>query len=182
MKWLLAALLVLPIAGSAGSLPDVFVPLRVGQSVPAYEVRTLTGKTLRVGAPEAVTLLNIWATWCGPCRKEFPALQSLHEGYASRGLRLLAVSIDHGGEETVRSVVGRSGVTFEIGHDPAGRLSSLYKSVGVPESFLIDTDGRLLWHKVGVIGRSEGDLRAMIEAALRTKPPATPPGKRKMQE
>src|SRR5918993_1023545 len=61
-----------------------------------------------------VVLLNVWATWCGPCEAEMPSMQRLHESYADSGLRIVAVSIDDpGSEETIRAFVQRYGLTFD---------------------------------------------------------------------
>ena len=145
---------------------DAFRPLKVGQPAPRYAVRIIGADSGRVGPGEPVTLVNIWATWCIPCRKEFPELQALHEQYGGRGLRVLAVSIDRGRDGPVRDFVERVGATFAIGHDEAGEIQQVFQTVGVPETFLIGSNGKLLWRLIGALAPEGRDVRAAIEAAL----------------
>jgi thiol-disulfide isomerase/thioredoxin len=121
---------------------------------------------MRIQPGEPLTLLNIWATWCIPCRQEFPALEALQRRYAPRGLRVLAVSVDGGGDAAVRSFVAEEGATFTIGRDESGEIQRLFQTVGVPETFLIGTDGRLVWRKIGALDSTSQDVIAQIEKAL----------------
>ena len=167
-------------AGSSAGAADRFQPLATGQPAPAYAVRTLSGDTVHVGAgrggsgtaPAAAAeggpvLLNVWATWCIPCQREFPELQRLHEQYGGRGLRVLAVSVDRGGDDKVATFARDHGATFAIGHDPDGTVQDRYQTMGVPESFLIAADGTLLWRRVGELPASDSGLAAAVEQALR---------------
>ncbi|HEY0969782.1 MAG TPA: TlpA disulfide reductase family protein, partial [Gemmatimonadales bacterium] len=145
-----------------------FRPLAVGDTVPAYAARTLAGDTARVGAgAEApVTLVNVWATWCIPCQREFPELERLHRAHSGRGLRVLAVSVDRGGDEDVRRFVGEQGATFTIARDPDGRVQERFQAIGIPESYLVGADGRLLWRRVGELPAHDPALAAAIDGAL----------------
>ena len=155
---------------SAVGEPERFQPLATGQPAPAYAVRTLSGDTVHVGAAAlgaaGPTLLNVWATWCIPCQREFPELQRLHERYGARGLRVLAVSVDRGGDDKVAAFVRDHGATFTIGHDPDAQVQERYQTMGVPESFLIAADGTLLWRRVGELPASDPTLAAAVEQAL----------------
>ena len=89
-----------------------------------------------------VVLLNVWATWCGPCEAEMPSMERLHRSFADSGLRIVAVSIDNPGRENaVREFVARHKLTFEILHDPTKRIIDDYRTSGVPETFVIGRDG-----------------------------------------
>ena len=79
-----------------GEKEEAFRPIAVGQEVPQLTVRTLEGDTARVAPGEPVTLLHVWATWCGPCEKEFPEIEALQKEFGPRGLRILAISVDEG--------------------------------------------------------------------------------------
>ena len=83
-------------------------------------MRTLAGDSARIAPGEPVTLLHVWATWCGPCEKEFPEIEALQKEFGPRGLRIVAVSVDEGDDGPVVNFVKRKGATFEIGRDPAG--------------------------------------------------------------
>ncbi|HEU4699303.1 MAG TPA: TlpA disulfide reductase family protein [Gemmatimonadales bacterium] len=148
---------LLALAGLAAALTacpgddDRFRPLAVGEPVPALAVATLAGDSARVGPGEPVTLLNIWATWCGPCREEFPDLERLQREFGPKGLRVLAVSVDASDVAPVRRFAEEHGATFTIGHDPSGAVKTTYQAIGVPASYLIDRDGRLLMRQLGTL-------------------------------
>ncbi|HUR92768.1 MAG TPA: TlpA disulfide reductase family protein [Gemmatimonadaceae bacterium] len=114
-----------------------------------------------------VILLNIWATWCGPCRVEMPSIQSLHEEYAPRGLKVVAVSVDAGGKERqIREFTDSLGLTFEILHDSAGAIEQSYRSTGVPETIVIGRDGVIRKRVVGAVRWDSPANRALVEQLL----------------
>lgn len=113
-----------------------------------------------------MTLVNVWATWCGPCKAEFPELQSLHTTYAPRGLRVLAISIDTDDDAAVAASAKQMGATFMIGRDPADQVRGQISAVGIPESWLVSADGRLLWRHSGAIPAGDVTVRVAIDAAL----------------
>lgn len=96
-----------------------------------------------------VTLVNVWATWCVPCRAEMPAMQQLYEAYKDRGFRIAAVSIDEGAVDDVRAFVRDLNLSFDILHDKSGEIERIYRTTGVPESFLIDQDGTIIRKQIG---------------------------------
>lgn len=145
---------------------EPFRPIAVGEPVPEFAVRTLAGDTARIAPGEPVTLLNVWATWCGPCEKEFPEIEALQKEFGPRGLRIVAVSVDEGEDAPVAEFVKAKGATFEIGRDPEGVVRRLYQGIGVPESYLISADGKLLLRQFGAIPDGASSLRAAIEQAL----------------
>jgi thiol-disulfide isomerase/thioredoxin len=146
---------------------EKFRPIAVGEPVPELAVRTLQGDTARIEAGQPVTLLHVWATWCGPCEKEFPEIEALQKEFGPRGLRIVAVSVDEGDDDDpVRTFVREKGATFEIGRDPAGSVRRLYQGIGVPESYLIGSDGKLIVRQFGAIPEGAEAMRAAIEQAL----------------
>jgi cytochrome c biogenesis protein CcmG, thiol:disulfide interchange protein DsbE len=145
---------------------EAFRPIAVGAPVPAYAARTLAGDTLRVGGAEPVTLLHVWATWCLPCQEEFPDIEQLEKDYGPRGLRIVAVSIDNGGDAAVQAFVRDHGSTFTIARDPEGSITRDFQIVGPPASYLIARDGTLLWRQLGAIPKGAAAARAAIEKAL----------------
>ena len=166
-----SAAIVCVAVGAVGCKPnagreEAFRPIAVGQPVPELTVRTLQGDSVRVAAGEGVTLLHVWATWCGPCQKEFPEIETLQREFGPRGLRIVAVSVDEGEDDPVRAFVQQKGATFEIGRDPDGSVRQLYQSMGVPESYLISADGHLLARQFGAIPEGAAAMRAAIESAL----------------
>ena len=156
-----------------GSSEEKFRPIAVGEPVPEFTVRTLQGDSARIASGEPVTLLHVWATWCGPCEKEFPEIEALQKEFGPRGLRIIAVSVDEGDDDPVRNFVNEKGATFEIGRDPAGAVRRLYQGIGVPESYLISSDGLLLVRQFGAIPEGAEAMRAAIEKALTDASPVT---------
>ena len=159
-------------AAAATADPDAFRPLGVGDTVPAYAARTLAGAEARVGAPgpgargDSLTLLNVWATWCTSCREEMGDLAALHREFAPHGLRVLAVSVDQGAEAKVRRFAEHERLPFTVAHDPDNRVQPLYGVVGVPETYLVGADGRVLWKRAGNVHGVLGEARTAIAAAL----------------
>jgi cytochrome c-type biogenesis protein len=104
----------------------------------ARQVRTLADYR---GSP---FILNVWATWCDPCREEMPSLQRLYDTYRERGLRVVAVSVDDRGTEgLIREFVADHGLTFDVVHDPQSAIMTAYQVRGVPQTFLVSADGRI---------------------------------------
>jgi len=133
--------------------------VEVGGTAPAFH-----GTDLRSGRPAAladyrgkVVLLNVWATWCPPCRVEMPSMQRLHEKLAGTDFRIVAVSVDGDafysaekeGPREIMAFANGMGLTFDILHDPSGAIRDSYQTTGVPESFLIDRDGVIVKKVIG---------------------------------
>jgi len=96
-----------------------------------------------------VTLINIWATWCIPCKIEMPAMQRVYDSLAPLGFRIAAVSIDQDGPGVVREFTQSLGLTFDVLHDQSGAIQEAYQTTGVPESFLLDTTGIIMKRVIG---------------------------------
>ena len=171
MRQCLALLLLYSVSACSTSEPpkdEVYTAPAVGDAAPAFAVATIGGDSARIGGAgrQPVTLVNVWATWCGPCKAEFPELQALHTTYASRGLRVLAISIDTDGDADVAASASSMGATFPIGRDPADQVRGQFAAVGIPESWLVSADGTLLWRHSGAIPAGDQAVRAAIDGAL----------------
>jgi peroxiredoxin len=143
-------------------------PVMTGSVAPQFSATTMEGETVTLADyGEKVVLLNIWATWCGPCRTEMPSMQRLYDGVqgATNGedFEILAVSIDVplgqrdaignlGGD--LRAFAEELDLTFPILHDPSGDIRRTYQATAVPESFLIGKDGTIYKQ---VAGQTEWD-------------------------
>lgn len=140
----------------------------IGQPAPDYRAVTLDGDSVSLGQSRGrVVLLNVWATWCHPCREEIPVLQALHERHASRGLELIGVSVDaRGEEETIREFARDFRMTYPLWLDPDERVQSTFLAIGVPATFLIDRQGVLRWRHVGPVRANDSTLARELELAL----------------
>ena len=142
--------------------------VEVGAPAPAYSAVSLSGDPVSLaGVRGTVVLLNVWATWCHPCRTEIPALRALHSQFAARGLHLIGVSVDaDGSDDAIQEFMREFNMNYEIWRDPGEQVMTTFLTVGVPATFLIDKDGVLRWRKVGPIERSDTTLTAAIAQAL----------------
>ena len=114
-----------------------------------------------------VVLLNIWATWCGPCEAEMPSMQRLHAKLGHQGLRILAVSVDVlGSREDVMAWVRERDLTFAILHDKSGKIQQTYQTTGVPESFVIDRHGVIVKKVIGSMEWDEPAQEALFRRLL----------------
>lgn len=140
----------------------------IGVPVPEYTARSLAGDTVSLAAQRGkVVLLNVWATWCHPCRDEIPELQAIHEKYAARGLELVGVSVDtESADAAIEAFMRDFRMTYPVWRDPGERVSAQFHIVGVPATFLIDREGVLRWRKTGPIQPGDATLEAAIEQAL----------------
>ena len=140
----------------------------VGTSAPAYVATTLAGDTTSLAAQKGrVVLLNIWATWCHPCRAEIPELRAIHDRYRARGLQLVGVSVDaDGADDDIRQFMRDFQMTYPIWRDPAERISAQFLVIGVPATFLIDKQGIVRWRRTGPIAPGDTSLTRAIDRAI----------------
>lgn len=142
----------------------------VGSMVPPYTTKLLDGGPFDLAAERGkVVFLNLWATWCGPCRYEIPELEAMHVKYASRGFTVVGVSLDEGAPGDVKAFVTEHKMTYPIALDPEGHLADLFKTSVIPTSILIDRTGKIVWKKFGIVSASDDDLTKALETALAGK-------------
>lgn len=151
--------------------------VELGTQAPEFKAYALdqakTPKTL-ASYKGQVVLLNVWATWCEPCKVEMPSMEKLHQLYGGKGLHIVAVSIDGPGKERdVAGYVRKNGYTFEVLHDPDGEIQRTYQTTGVPESFVIDKDGKILRKVIGAEDWVSGGNRALFAKMLGVPLPDT---------
>ena len=138
---------VLPACGGgAATRPDSPPATGAASEIPAYRLRLTDGSRLALGdhIGKDVILLSFWATWCKPCRAEFPFLQKMHEEYADKGLLVLAVSVDSPETQAgVRPFLNRERYTMPAVVDEDGRIGAqLNPRATVPLGMLFDRTGR----------------------------------------
>ena len=150
-----ATLVLVAWLGRAG-----YRPVITGEPAPEFTVTALDGDTVSLSDYAGkVVLVNIWATWCEPCKDEMPSMQRLYEALradeAGQEFEILAVSVDAAlGQRDVAGRLGgdlrafaqQFGLTFPILHDPSGMIQRTYQTTGVPESFVVGRDG-IIWKK-----------------------------------
>ena len=156
------------------AVPD-FRPLEVGDEVPAFTASTLAGRSSTARTWGSPYMLNIWATWCAPCRHEMPELQQLHDAYSEQGFQVVGVSVDdRGSRETIREFLAEVGVTFPIYHDPSWEISDIYGLLGLPGSFLMDAEGRLVRKWMGAFQPMAEDVQEDVRKLVGSAAPEQP--------
>jgi cytochrome c biogenesis protein CcmG/thiol:disulfide interchange protein DsbE len=164
-----AVALLFAASGALGACgPSESNPIAIGKTAPQYATQLLNGDSVSLaGLKGKVVLLNVWATWCHPCRDEIPQLEALHQKHRSAGLEIVGVSIDAAGtEEGIRTFIRDFKMTYPVWFDPDERVTAQFLTVGVPETFLIDRAGVIRWRKIGPIAAGDSSLAAAIERAL----------------
>jgi cytochrome c biogenesis protein CcmG/thiol:disulfide interchange protein DsbE len=157
------------VAGCKGPQDDVatFRALDVGTSVPTYQARTLAGDSVRIGTNEPITVLNVWATWCVSCQEEMAALDSIKREFGARGVRVIAVSVDKADIEHVRRFAEANHLTMTVAHDSEAMINQAYQVVGVPSTFVIGADGKLIWRRTGNIIGVVPEVEGAVQKALK---------------
>ena len=117
----------------------------VGFKAPAFTVRNLKGHRVQlVDYRGKVVILNLWATWCGPCRVEMPGMENLYRRYRSEGLEILAVSLDKGSSDKVQAFADEYQLSFPVLLDKDGQVERRYNSITIPTTYVIDKKGMVV--------------------------------------
>jgi thiol-disulfide isomerase/thioredoxin len=171
-QWVLVAIIVCGLAAGAAALTrfghDV-ERVEVGARAPdfhAIDLATGDSVSLHQRYRGAVTLVNVWATWCVPCRVEMPAMEQLYQSLAPRGFKIAAVSIDEGSPEDVQAFGQGLGLSFDLLQDRSTKVKNIYQTTGVPESFLLNRDGIIVKRVIGAHDWASPVNRGLVERLL----------------
>lgn len=153
-------------------------PVMLSQDIRDTKVKTLDGGSLKLSDyNNKVLVVNIWATWCGPCRQEMPELVKINSEYKARGLVVLGIATEyneHQGQDFVKNFIRSNGINYKIIWDDGTLAQPLVQSVNarsvIPQSFVISRDGRIVKHFQGFNPMSTPTLmRQAVEEALADK-------------
>lgn len=139
-----------------------------GDVAPLFSLQNLAGETISLeqyrGRP---ILIHFWAKWCGVCRQELPFLERFARDAASEGFVVLSISEDgEENKEAVRTYLGETPLSMVVLFDRNGSVADTYQSFGVPESFLVDKSGMIVWRHDGPIDWNNSTVRAKIRALV----------------
>ncbi|HKF30655.1 MAG TPA: redoxin domain-containing protein [Candidatus Binataceae bacterium] len=147
-------------------------PVAAGGKAANFKLEALDGSTVTLEQLKGkVVFLNIWATWCGPCREEMPSMETLYDELrTNRDFVMLAVSQDTKGRLVVAPYVEKNGYHFKVLLDPENKVGEAYDVSGVPETFIIDREGRIVAHHMGAFDWSRPDVKDALTQLLESKP------------
>lgn len=139
----------------------------VGGDLPEWRGALLSGDSITIDDLGTPVVVNLWATWCPPCRDEMPFLQELHERYSGEGLRIVGISSDGPRDlDAVRRFVAETGLEFDIALDPGGATLDLFRVFGLPATYVADANGQIVLLRRGPVSASDAELLTTIEALL----------------
>lgn len=129
--------LIFPFTNASAALPAV------GKGAPDFTLPSASGRNIRLSEQRGkVVLVNFWASWCGPCRQELPALDKLQAQYGAAGFQLLAVNVDDN-RGNADAMLKKLGVKLSTLYDTEKRVAKLYDVDTMPATLVLDTDGRV---------------------------------------
>jgi len=141
---------------------DVKTGNKIGEMAPDFTLKTTDDHDIKLSDYRGKNIiLNFWASWCGPCRYEMPALQSTHENWSKADVIVLAINVQDG-FGNARDYAKANGLTFTIPVDIPGKVAELYGARGLPTSFFIDSDGVIKSIKVGPFINTEEIEQRMV--------------------
>ena len=143
----------------------------IGEPARDFTYPDLTGQNITLSDffGEKVVLVNIWATWCTECKRELPTVQSLYEKFGGKNFEVLAVSIDAAGAKAIKPFMQELGLKFPALQDTSGSIQLLYGTTGVPETFIIDKQGKVAFVEIGAGDWREPDKQALIQGLMEEK-------------
>jgi cytochrome c biogenesis protein CcmG, thiol:disulfide interchange protein DsbE len=145
-------------------------PLAAGKVAADFTLKDLDGRQISLGSLRGkVVFLNIWATWCAPCREEMPSIESLYNDLkTSKDFVVLAVSQDTD-LALVRPYIEHNHLQFTVLLDPRNEVGERYDVNGIPETFIIGRDGRIVAHHVGPYNWSNADIREALQELIKSR-------------
>ncbi|WP_417667788.1 thiol:disulfide interchange protein TlpA [Roseibium sp.] len=152
-----------------------FLPAQNPLPLNAISFKTPNGEPISISAFNGRTILmNLWATWCAPCRKEMPALDQLQADLGDDTFEVVAVNMDRGGSEKPKAFLNEIGVTnLKFYHDASNKLMTDLRAkgraTGLPTTILVGPDGCEVGTMYGPAEWASGEAKALVESALKTK-------------
>jgi thiol-disulfide isomerase/thioredoxin len=146
-----------------------FIFRKAPEEVPAIRFQDATGRERTLDDWRGkVVLLNLWATWCLPCRKEMPALDRLQRELGSERFEVLAVSVDRTGLQGARKFLDEAKVgNLSLYADGTARMASTLRAAGLPATLLLDAQGREIGRLLGPAEWDSEDAKRIIRAAMK---------------
>jgi len=143
--------------------------IKLGEPAPNFQLPDLNGHLVTLSDLRGkVVLLNFWATWCGPCRVEMPAMEQLYHTFVREDFEILAVSIDAQGMVVTRPFQQEYHLTFPILHDPDYRVGLTYGARSIPMTFLVDRQGVVRHQIFGARDWGAFEARQLVQMLMKS--------------
>ena len=156
-----------PIVGKESAQPVAYSRPAINTPAPAFRLMDLEGEAHSLTAYQGkVVFLNFWATWCGPCKVEMPAMEALYQAFRSQGMEILAVSVDQQGAVVTRPFKEAMGLSFPILHDSDYQVGLTYGARTLPMTYLIDRQGVIRQRVFGARDWNSQEARKLISELL----------------
>ena len=152
----------------------LFLTFLISQNVsPNLTLKKMNGKSVKLSEylNKGPVLINFWATWCSPCKKEMVFLDQFERRYKDNGLSILSISIDSQKSLAhVRSYIRANNYTYDVFLDPNRQVFKKLNGNLMPTNVLIDKDGKVLWRHYGYIPGDEKNMDIELRSALKLNP------------
>ena len=184
---LLASLVLCLSSYASAQTATVEVPKFLPDEVTGRELRDLSGRAFRLNDFRGrVYVVNLWATWCGPCRLEIPGFNKIYEDYRARGVEFVGLTAEDPDEESekVSTFVGELGMSYRVGWIDKPTVLTLASwntsptrpgSFAIPQTFVVAADGHVVLRVRGYNPRVPEMIRAGVRKALELSPPPPSP-------
>jgi peroxiredoxin len=138
-----------------------------GYPAPDFTLEGADGENLRLAELRGdVVLVNFFASWCGPCRQEMPALDALHQRYEALGFKVLGVNVDED-RDAALALLDDVEVSFPVVFDPTSAVSRTYDVAGMPSTFVVDRDGVVSYVHKGYVAGDEEIYQDVVRQLIR---------------
>ena len=147
------------------TLPSSYADQKRDMMLPDLSIKLINGKQTRLSSllEDGPILVNFWATWCAPCKKEMIFLEEFHKKYSDQGFRVLAISTDSPKSMSkVKSFIRAKKHTFLVGLDPNQEVAKKMNAMVMPTVILIDKDRKVSWYHQGFIPGDENEIETQI--------------------
>lgn len=177
--WLAAIILVLSAGvlaiqrfGINNEIVEARAASKTAKEAPSWELKDVSGKTVKSSEFDGkVVILDFWATWCPPCRKEIPGFIELQKQYGKQGLMVVGISLDQEGPEVVEKFMKSYRINYPVVMGTTEIVEAFGGIEGIPTTFVIDRQGKIQSKHVGYVDKSVFEKE--ITPLLKDKPKET---------